>query len=107
MKPGATWPRQRVPREALRLQQNLEARVRAIAPPDTDIADLCRLADWLEQGATEAEALARLAAGYVERRHMTQQDAQAPDGNDERGPQRIDPRERPPGAYGDERVRLP
>jgi hypothetical protein len=44
-------------------ERHLEARVRAIAPPGTDIADLCQLADWLEQGATEADALARLAAG--------------------------------------------
>jgi hypothetical protein len=46
------------------VERNLEARIRAIAPPGIDIADLCRLADWLEQGATEADALARLAAGY-------------------------------------------
>jgi hypothetical protein len=50
--------------EGAAVERNLEARVRAIAPPGTDIADLCRLADWLEQGATEADALARLAAGY-------------------------------------------
>jgi hypothetical protein len=49
--------------ESVADEQSLEARVRAIAPPGTDIADLCRLADWLEQGATEADALARLAAG--------------------------------------------
>jgi hypothetical protein len=39
---------------------SLEARVRAIAPPDADIAELCRLADWLEQGSSEAQALDRL-----------------------------------------------
>ena len=49
--------------ESAVVERNLEACVRAIAPPGTDIADLCRLADWLEQGATEADALARLAAG--------------------------------------------
>ncbi|MEP7189050.1 MAG: hypothetical protein ABI901_07675, partial [Roseiflexaceae bacterium] len=43
-------------------ERNLEARVRAIAPPGTDIADLCRLANWLERGATDADALARLTA---------------------------------------------
>jgi hypothetical protein len=43
------------------VEQNLEARVRAIAPHGTDIADLCRLADWLEQGATDVDALAHLA----------------------------------------------
>jgi hypothetical protein len=50
--------------EGAAVERNLEARVRAIARPGTDIADLCRLADWLEQGATEADALARLAADY-------------------------------------------
>jgi hypothetical protein len=48
--------------EGAAVERNLEARVRAIAPPGTDIADLCQLADWLEQGATEADALIRLAA---------------------------------------------
>ncbi len=48
--------------EGAAVERNLEERVRTIAPPGTDIADLCRLADWLEQGATEADALARLAA---------------------------------------------
>jgi hypothetical protein len=50
--------------EGAAVERSLEARVRAIAPPGTDIADLCRLADWLEQGATEVDALARLAAGH-------------------------------------------
>jgi len=44
-------------------ERSLETRVRAIAPPGTDIANLCQLADWLEQGATDADALARLTAG--------------------------------------------
>ena len=50
--------------EGAAVERSLEERVRAIALPGTDIADLCRLADWLEQGATEADALIRLAAGH-------------------------------------------
>jgi hypothetical protein len=47
--------------ECAAVERSLEERVRAIAPPGTDIADLCRLAVWLEQGATDVGALARLA----------------------------------------------
>ena len=43
-------------------EQQLEARVRAIAPPDADPQDLCELACWIESGATDAEALAYLRA---------------------------------------------
>jgi hypothetical protein len=46
--------------DAVIQEQELEARVRAIAPPDTDLVDLCALARALEAGATDAEALARL-----------------------------------------------
>jgi hypothetical protein len=41
-------------------EQQLEARVRAIAPLDADLADLCELARYIEAGATDAEALASL-----------------------------------------------
>jgi len=41
-------------------EQQLEARVRAIAPPNADLADLCQLASAIEAGATDAEALAQL-----------------------------------------------
>jgi hypothetical protein len=41
-------------------EQQLEARVRALAPPDADLADLCELARCIETGATDAEALACL-----------------------------------------------
>lgn len=60
-----TWRHMAAPacsEEGAAVEQNLEARVRAIAPLGADIAELCRLADWLEQGITEADALARLAA---------------------------------------------
>jgi hypothetical protein len=43
-------------------EQSLELRVRALAPCDADITELCALATWIEQGATDQEALARLAA---------------------------------------------
>jgi hypothetical protein len=43
-------------------EQSLELRVRAIAPRDADITELCALATWIETGATDQEALARLAA---------------------------------------------
>jgi hypothetical protein len=45
---------------AIAREQHLEARVRAIAPPDADLADLCELARCIEAGATDAEALASL-----------------------------------------------
>jgi hypothetical protein len=41
-------------------EQELEARVRALAPPDADLEDLCALACALEAGANDAEALAQL-----------------------------------------------
>lgn len=41
-------------------EQELEARVRALAPPDADLDDLCVLACALEAGASDAEALAQL-----------------------------------------------
>jgi hypothetical protein len=41
-------------------EQQLETRVRALAPPDADLADLCELARCIETGATDAEALACL-----------------------------------------------
>jgi len=47
---------------AITHEQRLEARVRAIAPPDADLAYLCELARWIESGATDAEALAHLRA---------------------------------------------
>jgi hypothetical protein len=43
-------------------EQQLEARVRAIASPDADVADLCELARCIEAGASDAEALASLRA---------------------------------------------
>jgi hypothetical protein len=43
-------------------EQHLEARVRALAPHDADLADLCELARCIEAGATDAEALAWLHA---------------------------------------------
>jgi hypothetical protein len=46
-------------------EQQLEARVRALAPADADITDLCELARWIEAGASEAEALASLQARYT------------------------------------------
>jgi len=47
---------------AITHEQQLEARVRAIAPPDSDLADICALARWIEAGATDAEAVAHLRA---------------------------------------------
>jgi hypothetical protein len=41
-------------------EQQLEARVRALAPPDADLETLCALACALEAGASDAEALAQL-----------------------------------------------
>jgi len=41
-------------------EQQIEIRVRAIAPPNADLADLCQLASAIEGGATDAEALAQL-----------------------------------------------
>jgi hypothetical protein len=41
-------------------EQELEARVRVLAPPDADLEDLCALACVLEAGASDAEALAQL-----------------------------------------------
>jgi hypothetical protein len=46
-------------------EQQLEARVRAIAPPDADLADLCELARCIEAGASEVEALACLHAKHA------------------------------------------
>jgi hypothetical protein len=46
-------------------EQQLEARVRAIAPPDADVTDLCQLARCIEAGATDAEALASLQARHT------------------------------------------
>jgi hypothetical protein len=46
-------------------EQQLEARVRSIAPPNADLADLCLLANALESGATDAEALAQLGTSSV------------------------------------------
>src|SRR5262249_50092991 len=51
--------------DAVTYEQQLEARVRALAPPDADLSGLCALARDLEAGATDAEALARL---HVSRR---------------------------------------
>jgi hypothetical protein len=41
-------------------EQDLEVRVRALAPPNADLEDLCALACALEAGASDAEALAQL-----------------------------------------------
>lgn len=41
-------------------EQEFEVRVRALAPPNADLEDLCALACALEAGASEAEALAQL-----------------------------------------------
>lgn len=49
-----------IPEAAIAREQQLEARVRAIAPRDADLADLCDLARRLEAGATDAEAVAHL-----------------------------------------------
>ena len=46
-------------------EQHLEARVRAIAPPDANLTDLCELARCLEEGASDAEALACLHARHT------------------------------------------
>jgi hypothetical protein len=46
--------------DAFAHEQRLEARVRALAPPDADIAELCELARHIEAGATDKEALAWL-----------------------------------------------
>jgi hypothetical protein len=46
-------------------ERQLETRVRAIAPPDADLADLCELARAIEAGATDAEALAQFQATRV------------------------------------------
>ncbi len=41
-------------------ERQIEARVRAIAPPNADLAELCQLASAIEAGATDTEALAQL-----------------------------------------------
>jgi hypothetical protein len=46
-------------------EQYLEARVRAIAPPDADLTDLCELAGCIEAGASDTEALASLQARHI------------------------------------------
>jgi hypothetical protein len=46
-------------------EQQLETRVRAIAPPNADLADLCELARCIEAGASDAEALACLHARHT------------------------------------------
>jgi hypothetical protein len=43
-------------------ERQLEARVRALAPADADLADLCALARAIEAGATDSEALAQIHA---------------------------------------------
>jgi hypothetical protein len=62
-----TWRHMDAPSLAARMttyEQALEERVRAIAPPSADAADLCLLANALEIGATDEEALASLAAEH-------------------------------------------
>ena len=44
--------------DALAYEQELETRVRLLAPADADMAELCALAGALEAGASETEALA-------------------------------------------------
>jgi hypothetical protein len=51
--------------DVIACEQQLEARVRAIAPPDADVTDLCELARCIEAGATDAEALASLHARHT------------------------------------------
>jgi hypothetical protein len=46
-------------------ERYLEARVRAIAPPDADLADLCELARAIEAGATDTEALAQYQNNHL------------------------------------------
>jgi hypothetical protein len=46
-------------------EQLLETRVRALAPPDADVADLCALARAIEDGATDTEALALIQAKHI------------------------------------------
>jgi hypothetical protein len=46
-------------------ERQLEARVRAIAPPNADLADLCELARAIEAGATDTEALAQYQTNRV------------------------------------------
>ncbi|MFL5804964.1 MAG: hypothetical protein ACJ8CR_24885 [Roseiflexaceae bacterium] len=46
-------------------EQQLEARVRALAPPNADLTDLCELAHYIEAGATDAEALACLRTKHI------------------------------------------
>jgi hypothetical protein len=48
--------------DRVRQEQSLEQRVRALVPQGADTSELCALATWIEQGATDQEALARLAA---------------------------------------------
>ena len=50
---------------AIAREQQLEARVRAIAPLDADLADLCELARCIEAGASDAEALASLHTSHI------------------------------------------
>jgi hypothetical protein len=51
--------------DAIAREQHLEARVRAIAPPDADLTDLCELARCIEAGLTDAEALSSLHAMHT------------------------------------------
>jgi hypothetical protein len=48
--------------DTLAYEQQLEARVRQLVPPDADLAELCALASALEGGVSEAEALALIQA---------------------------------------------
>jgi hypothetical protein len=50
---------------AITYEQQLDARVRAIASPDVDLGELCALACYMESGATDAEAVAHLRATRV------------------------------------------
>jgi hypothetical protein len=57
---------------AITHEQELEARVRAIAPPDADLVEVCELARWMEAGATDAEALAHLVSRAQEGRNAAE-----------------------------------
>jgi hypothetical protein len=64
-------------------EQQLEARVRALAPPDADLETLCALACALEAGASDTEALAQLpskACATIDGRKEEQASARRPCG---------------------------
>jgi hypothetical protein len=61
-----SWRHVDVPSIALHAiahEEQLEARVRALAPPGADVGILCEIARWIEEGAADVEIVKRLQVG--------------------------------------------